>query len=275
MSQDTLDDHISKKRVEYDMPGTDRVTVRSDVEFSGADGDRLTMDLYYPPDVAPGARTPAVVIVAGYPDPGVKRFIGCLAKEMGSTVSWSRLIAASGMVAIAYTNRQPAADFAALGEHIGRNGAALGVDETRIGLLAASGNAPLAMSALLRTAPRRPSCAAILYGCLIDLDGATGTADMARAYGFANPCAGQSVEDLADDVPLLLVRAGRDEMPRLNETQDRFIGHALGANLPLTAVNVPDAPHAFDLVQDGESTRRTVGQILAFLRIHVARFPSV
>ncbi len=35
MSQDTPGDHVSTKRVVYHMPGTDRVTVRGDVEFRG------------------------------------------------------------------------------------------------------------------------------------------------------------------------------------------------------------------------------------------------
>jgi hypothetical protein len=51
-----------------------------------------------------------VVIVEGYPDPGLKAVFGCRFKEMGSTTSWARLIAASGMVAVAYTNERPEPD---------------------------------------------------------------------------------------------------------------------------------------------------------------------
>jgi hypothetical protein len=36
--------------------------------------------------------------------------LGCRFKEMAMSVSWGQLIAASGMIAIAYTNREPAAD---------------------------------------------------------------------------------------------------------------------------------------------------------------------
>jgi len=271
MSQDTPDDPISKKRVLYDMPSAEAVTVRSDVEFRGSDGDSLAMDLYYPPGVLADARTPAVVIVAGYPDPGFQRVVGCRFKEMGSSMSWGRLIAASGMVAVSYTNREPAADLDAVFAHLGRSAAALGVDEKRIGVWASSGNVPLGLSTLLKSAKQRPACAAFLYGYLLDLDGSTAVADAARTWRFGTPCSGKSLEDLASDIPLFLSRAGRDETPRLNESLDRFVARALNANMPVTVVNSPDAPHAFDLLVDAETTREVVRQVLAFLRFHLVR----
>src|SRR5258708_29067488 len=90
------------------------VTVRRDVEFGANDGGPLLMDLYYPPDAASGTQIPAVVVVAGYPDPGFERMLGCKFKDMGSSVSWGRLLAASGLVAITYADREPEADLAAL-----------------------------------------------------------------------------------------------------------------------------------------------------------------
>ena len=55
-------------------------------------------------------------------------------------------------------------------------------------------------------------------------------------------------------------------MPRLNEALDRFVGQALAAHLPLTVVNEPSAPHAFDLLHDKHATRGVVKRILAFAR---------
>ena len=40
----------------------------------------------------------------------------------------------------------------------------------------------------------------------------------------------------------------------------------LRRNLPLTLLNLPEAPHAFDLEQDGEPARRTIRRILTFFR---------
>src|SRR5947207_11136839 len=144
MSQDTQQDHISKKRVVYTMPGVDAVTVRRDEEYRVTDAGALTMDLYYPPDAKSGARTPAVIFVTGFSDVGAQRMLGCKLKEMESYISWAQLVAASGMVAITYVNDEPAADAEAVVRHVRQNAAPLDIDENRIGVWACSGNGPTA-----------------------------------------------------------------------------------------------------------------------------------
>jgi len=255
------------------MPGVDAVERRSDVVYGTRDGDPLTMDVYYPPDFAEGARLPAVVIVAGFPDPGFQKIVGCKFKELGSSVSWARLMSASGLIAITYSNRNPADDIRTLLRHVRSNGASLGVDEGRIGLWASSGNVPLALSLLMQDAETPPTCAVLCYGYTLDLENSTGVADAARTFGFANPCAGRQLEHLRRDIPLFLARAGSDQMPRLNETLDRFVVGALERDLPLTLVNLVSAPHAFDLYHDTAASRETIRQILAFLQFHLDQGP--
>jgi hypothetical protein len=58
-------------------------------------------------------------------------------------------------------------------------------------------------------------------------------------------------------------------MPHLNETIDRFLPKALTRNLPVTFINHPAAPHAFDLFHDSETTREVIRHILAFMRFHL------
>lgn len=67
-----------------------------------------------------------------------------------------------------------------------------------------------------------------------------------------------------------MVRAGRDQMPGLNETLDRFVAKALTSNLPITCLNHPLAPHAFDLFDDSESSRETIRRIIEFLRVRLS-----
>jgi hypothetical protein len=43
----------------------------------------------------------------------------------------------------------------------------------------------------------------------------------------------------------------------------------VGANLPLTFVNHPSGPHAFDLFDDSETSREIVRRALSFLRFHL------
>jgi hypothetical protein len=268
VSQGTQQDHISRKTVVYRIPGMDAVTVRRDEPYGVSEAGALTMDLYYPPD-SQTPRVPAVVIVAGFPDLGFQKIVGCKFKEMGATVSWGQLIAASGMVAVTYTNRDPAPDLHALLRYVRENAASFGIDENRIGLWASSGNVPLALSLLMRNARTAFKCGVLCYGYMLDLEGSTGVADAAKKFGFANPCAGKSVEDLRHDVPLFLARAGNDQMPHLNETLDRFVVKALERDLPVTLVNHAAAPHSFDLLHDTETSREIVRQILAFLRFHL------
>lgn len=274
MSQDTRQDHISKKVVVYRIPGMDAVTIRRDVEYRAADTGVLTMDVYYPPQFKGGARIPAVVIVAGYPDAGFERVVGCKFKELGSSISWAQLMAASGVVAITYTNREPAADLHALLQHVRQQAAALGIDENRVGVWACSGNVPLALSVLMREDREYLKCAVLCYGIMLDLDGSTHVAEAARTWGFVNPCAGKSVADLPQDIPLFIVRAGQDEFPHLNETIDRFLARALSRNLPITFANHAAAPHAFDLLHDSETSREIIRQILAFTRFHLLAVPT-
>jgi dienelactone hydrolase len=270
MSQETQRHDIAKKRVVYQMPAEHAVTIRRDVEYRITDAGALTMDIYHPHDSKSEAMIPAVIFVSGYPDPGVQKRIGCKGKEMESYISWGQLTAASGLVAITYsTGKEPAADIHALLQYVRQNAAVLGIDENRIGLWACSGNVPNALSVMMQETLEYLKCAVLCYGCMLDLDGDAYIAEATKIWGFVNPCAGKSVEDLPHDIPLFIARAGRDEMPHLNETLDRFLGKALTRNLPVTFVNYPEGPHAFDVLHDSETSREIIRQILAFMRFHL------
>ncbi len=270
MSRDSDEEHISKKTVVYRLDGIDDVQVRRDVAYRTSEAETMTMDVYYPPSAFEGARVPAVVFVAGFPDAGYEAKLGCKFKEMGATVSWARLTAATGLAAITYTNREPATDLDVLLRHVRQNAAHLGIDEGRIGLWAGSGNVPLALSALMRDGHDDLKCAVLCYGIMLDLDGFTHVAEAAETWGFVNPCAGKSIAELRDDVPLFIVRAGQDQIPHLNETLDRFLAKALARNLPVAFVNHKAAPHAFDLFHESETSREIIRQILAFMRFHLS-----
>jgi dienelactone hydrolase len=255
---------ITKRAVVYRIAGQDAVAVRRNVPYR----DDLTMDVYYPPSNEQ-SRIPAVVLVTGYPDPGFQKFVGCRQKDMASYISWAELMAASGLIAVTYSNREPLDDAEAVLAFIRQNAETLGIDEKRIGVWSCSGSVPTALSVLMNESHDFIKCAALCYGLMLDLDGHSAVADGAAQFGYRNPTAGRSVSDLPRDLPLLIVRAGRDEFPHLNEALDRFVSKALESNLPLTLVNYADAPHAFDLVHDSGRSREVIRQVLAFLRFHL------
>jgi dienelactone hydrolase len=269
MSDESARHEITRKPLVYAIDGADELPVRRDIDYRGSDGGGLTFDLYYPRDPAAGGPAPVVVFANGFPDAGMKRVLGCRQKEMQSYVSWARLAAASGLAAVAYANREPVADAAAVLDHLRQHGAGLAIDGDRIGLWACSGHGPLAMSLLMDNARYRFRCATLCYPLLLDLDGAAAVAAAAAQFGFVNPAAGRAVAELPPDVPLLIARAGKDEMPQLNETLDRFAAQALALDLPLTLVNLPAAPHAFDILLASDGSRAVIRQILAFLRLYL------
>src|SRR5690349_13987059 len=103
MSKDNGRHEITLKRVLFDLPGTDTVTVNRDIEYSDSSDTNLLMEIYYPPDSQDDHLKPAVIFVVGYSDVGFKQRMGCAQKEMHSYQSWARLVAASGMVGITYS----------------------------------------------------------------------------------------------------------------------------------------------------------------------------
>lgn len=259
---------IFTRRVCLRLDGMDAVAVRRDIAYGPTDRG-LRFDVYYPPDEAADGRWPAVIIVAGYPGTMEPRPTTLAFKDIGWTVSMCQLIAVSGMVAIAYTNHEPVEDLRALFAHIHECAGAWRIDPTRIGLIAVSGNVPTALTTVMQSASRTPTCAVFGYGCFLDLDGATDVADAARQFHFANPCVGRTVADLRRDVPLLITRAGRDQFPVMTASVDRFIRQGLIENLPITFVNHAEGPHAFDLFDDSRTSRDIVRQTLRFLRQHL------
>ncbi|HKN59043.1 MAG TPA: hypothetical protein VJV97_09335 [Gemmatimonadaceae bacterium] len=256
------------RRVCLQLDGMDDVTVRRDVAYGPPDG-RLSMDVYYPPDQTDDGRWPAVIIVAGYSGAMEPRPTTLTYKEIGWTVSMCQLIALSGMVAIAYTNRDPVADLQTLLEHIHEAARSLRIDAARVGIVAVSGNVPTALTTLMQDATRTPACAVFGCGFLLDLNDTTHVADAARQFGFANPGAGRAITDLRRDVPLLITRAGRDQFPGINASIDSFIRQGLIENLPITFVNHAEGPHAFDLFDDSRTSRDILRQTLRFLRQHL------
>ncbi len=254
---------IVRMKVVYELPGMDAVTVRRDVAYHG----ELRLDAYYPGRTAGGERRtgederlPAVILAAGFPDLGMQSRMGCGFREMGWTVSWARLLAAAGMVAITYTAYEPLAHAAALLGYVRENAASLGIDANRLGVLASSGHGPLALSLL----PNGIRCAALLYAYTLDFDGSTAVAENAKTFGYANPGA-----DVPVGVPLFLARAGADQIPRLNEALDRFIAECLHRNADLTLINHAKAPHAFDLTDDSDASREVVRAALHFLQVQL------
>lgn len=247
---------VAKKKVVWQLPEMDSVPVRRGLTYRAVSGADVLMDVYYPARAL--QPVPLVIMPMAYPDPTARvRFFGPL-------TSWAQLLAASGVAAVVYGAEAPADDAHALLRHVRAGAEALEIDADRIGVLAGSANATVGLSILMQDPHVR--CAAFLYGYTMDLDGSTAVADMARQTGFANACAGKTVDDLPPDVPMLFVRAGRDQFLGLNDALDRVVSRVLSRNLPVTVINHATGAHGFDVDEDTPASRAIVQQVVAFLQ---------
>lgn len=251
---------LARKTVVYRPAGIEAVPAPGEFTYRSAGGSTLPLCVYLPPPDR-AAPAPVVMLPLAYPDPE-GRF-----RTFGPLTSWARLCAVSGMAAVVYGTETPHEDVHAALRHLESHAEAYGLDTARLGVLATSANVTVALSLLVRG--ERGRCAALLYGYTFDLEGSTMVTDMSRQFGFVDACHGRSVQDLPGDVPLLVVRAGQDRFPGLNDALDRAIVQALARNLPLTLINHATGGHGFDVDEDTDTSRGIVRQVLSFLRLHL------
>jgi len=114
-----------------------------------------------------------------------------------------------------------------------------------------------------------PQCAVIYYGMMLDCTNKLGIKDIPKQVEFAYPEKVEPSETTRKDVPLFMVRAGLDEVPNCNNSQDVFIRKALEHNLPLTLIKYQNGQHPFDLLDDNDETRRIIKQTLDFLHTNL------
>lgn len=228
-------------------------------DIAYGEGERR-LDLYLPENLS--APAPVVIIVPGYPEAGFRAAVGLGLRELGQYQSWARLIAASGMAALTCSTVNPAADIALVVDFIQRQGESLGLDAKRIGLWSCSGNVPNAIAVLQKIPTLR--CAALLYGYMLDLHGGAEVADAARQYRFANTADPDCF--LPDQVPLLVLRAGKDRFADILRSIDGFVAEALQRNHPLFLLNHATGGHNFDLLEYGPASNIQIQTVLGFLR---------
>lgn len=239
------------------LPGMDQVRADTGLVYRSLPDVKLTFDLYRPPDPLQGLKAglittsgaassatrglPVVIFVNGV---GWFRSSPAL-KEWGIYKDWARLVAVEGMAAVLYDSRAPNVreDLVALVEHLRGNAAKLGVDRDNIAIWACSANL-------------RPGSAYALDP--------VNTWVKAGVFYYGNI----DTTHLRPDLPVLVGRAGLDT-PFTNNSLSLFVQRSLARNGAVTLLNLPNARHAFDLVDSTETSRDAVRTTLAFLRANL------
>lgn len=221
----------------YQLPGMDKVAVRTNLPYKKTETGELALDVYYPLDYREGTTRPAVVFLNGVGDRQGSRL-----KDWNVYRQWGRLIAASGWIAVTFDARGPDAqartDIRDLFQYLRASGGKLGIDPKRLGAWVCSANVFPGLPYLMEESDSGVLCAVVYYG-------------------WADPA------KFRRDLPVFVARAGRDS-PRLKEGLDRLFSRALAAGAPWTLVNLPELHHAFDVVDETAESRRVIRQTLAF-----------
>lgn len=244
----------------YGLPGMDQVEV---INITYAfHGDRpLTMDIYYPPGTSEGTQLPVVVFGLGY------RMSKLPLRNAHFYTSWGKLVAAAGMVGITYDTEQPDGDLEILIATIRENAAFLRIDPARIGFMSSSMNVPTVMSYLMQEERDNIRFSVYYYGFSL-------TPDHKYSEALAPNClSGYCLYDeLADiayvdpEVPLFVVKAGRDKAASINEAMDHFVDFVEGAGAHVTLIHYADGVHGFDTEQKTDESAEIIAQTLAFMR---------
>lgn len=225
--------------------------------------DYRVFDIYLP-EQAEGP-SPVVVLVTGYPDPGFEERVGMKQMQIQAYKDWAKLLAASGMAAIIYSNIEPADDALTLLDFLRSEAKTLQIDPKRIAVWSCSGNVPNAINVLHKDSSLR--CAALLYGFMLDVEGSSVLQETAQTFGFVNPHEG--MENFPENTPILVIRAGKDEFAGLNESIDNFEAEAVARNSPVSVIRYPEGVHAFDILDDSQRSIEMIKLCVGFLRLRL------
>ena len=258
----------------YSVPGMDKVKVHPDIVYKqDAHGERK-LDIYTPPGLKSDTRLPAVIFVHGgplgenLPKP----------KNMPFFKSYGKLMAASGLVGVVINHRFTGTDkkaldttFADVEESIlfvRSKSASYNIDPDRIALWVFSGGGTR-ISIPMQKQMKFIRCMVSYYG-MPDIN------ILAKVIGQAAP---QSVEkynpatyltkDYEYRPPLLIVRAGKEHFPEINQSIDDFFSRMLSLNSDISLLNHPNGVHGFDSRNDDEQTRFIIKTTILFLKRHL------
>ncbi len=264
-------DELLKMPVVYKLPGMDQVTVNENIVYRSVAGRDLLMDIYYPPDMREGEARPAVLFVHGLGPEEIMQN----PKNWGQYLSWGRLTAASGLIAVTFNHRNAneqselqdaGSDVDALFSYVRTHAAELRIDADRLAIWCCSAGVPLGTRSALRGAPPFVRCLVAYYGPLDMRDiPFKGLTDEVRREFSAITYLEHEPEALP---PMLIARAGQD-WAELNAAIDRFVARALEQGVTFDLLTHPRGQHAFDARDDVPRSHEIIARTLDFMKTHL------
>lgn len=256
--------------VVYKVPGMENVIIKKDIEYFAEQGTSLTVDMYYPPRFKFDSNLPAVLVIFGYSNSATKKLVGGILKDWSWYISWGKLIAASGMAALIYESDNPEKDLNILLQFLQDRADEFYIDRNRLGIYSCSANVPTALVNCMDKTKKYFRCAAFYYGYFLmtDQEYFPEIESLSEKMGFSTPKLNAELK-LRDDLPLLIVRAGLENVPHLNNTIDHFISKAVSQNLQINFINYAEGQHGFDAYDDNDRSREIIKETIDFWKFHL------
>jgi acetyl esterase/lipase len=257
-----------EKRIVFSLPAMERIAPRANLIYKTADGGPLQADLYLPP----GATSPSPIVI--FIHGGMPEGMGIIPKDGGVFVSWAQLMAASQMAGVTFNHRmrwnngfapgsieKAADDLADLIRYLRDNASGLRVDAERICLVAFSSGGPMLAAPMLEQYAG-VRCMGALYAYLGD----TTLPDAKDAARYS--AIGALVARRGAVPPIFVASAGKD-MPLINDSNDAFVSRARELGTKVQVVAHPEGAHAFDILNDDETSRAIIRQTVEFIGAHL------
>jgi dienelactone hydrolase len=258
------------QKVALELAGTENVIIRKDIPYKNSADSTLMMDVYYPPDFDFKSKIPAIVIIYGYTNNGQIKAMGKQFRSSSWYISWCKIIAASGIAAVNYETVDPENDLISLLNYINSSRDNLQIDNNNIGAYTCSANAPTAIANILNSSNSWFKCAVVYYGFFLtkDFKSLPQIDSLSQNMGFMTPRLSEPAS-WKKDVPIMIVRAGKDNVPFINQSLKYFYDDAIIQNLPVTLINYPDGYHGFDANNNNETTRIIIRSTLDFWKFNL------
>lgn len=254
----------------YRVPGMEKVKVIQNLKYAKSDDPNILMDVYLPPNLVKAEKRPAVIFIHGGAKPE------WTAKDWGVYKTWGRLVAASGFVGVTFTHRleyqsksleNAAQDVRDAITYVRANADRLNTDKDRICLIAYSAGGPM-LSLAMRGDTPFVRCLVGFYAFMDIRQSDYQKTEKPETVMEFSPIT--YLRKNANKIPpIFIARAGRDQIPTMNDSIDRFISEALAENIPLNFANHPQGVHGFDNQNDDERSREIIREAIEFIKIHL------
>ena len=258
---------FAEKRIVFEIPEMENVICFNDIVYHDHNGLSLTADIYSPPDLEKTDKVPIVLIVNGYRDSYILKTQERKHMDFGVYVSWAKLIAASGMIAVTYDTEFSHSEVDSLLVFLFENVNKYNLDMNRFALFAASANT-LAAQSLMEKEELDIKCAVLNYGIFLTPD--------KKHYDSIDTLSKQmqfywkGLREISKipEIPIFVSKPGRDH-PIITTTTDYFINQAILVNAPVTYYCYPEGLHNFDFLDNSNVSKGIIKHEILFMKSHL------